>query len=293
MFLLIIFGCTFLKEILKTFQKTNKKSSRLIETDMTPNATINVSVSNHYCEPSYASEITSQGILGERVEILEYNPPFTKIRQADGYESWISTDQIYEGIVQNGTDITVKSHFVRIYREPSIFSEGIKDAVIGCILTATIEKEGWYKIRLPDGSRGWAEKKHFGIFPKFSVENIIALAREFLGYQYSWGGRSPKGFDCSGFVQTVFHLLGVSVPRDAWQQQQHNLLSIDYRRAKPADLLFFGKTADCVTHVGISLGDKRFIHASGWVKINSFRESDDDFSDHHLRTFISVNRYRI
>ena len=258
---------------------------------MIPNGSINVSVSSHYRNPSYASEITSQGILGERVEILEHHPPFTRIRQADGYESWISTDQVYQGAAPAGTDITAKSHFIRVYREPSTLSEGVKDAVIGCTLTADGEKEGWYRIVLPDGSRGWAEKSHFGVFPKFSAENIISQAREFIGYQYIWGGRTPKGFDCSGFVQTVFLLLGAPLPRDSWQQQQNNLLSTDYQKAQPADLLFFGKTMDHVTHVAISLGDERFIHASGWVKTNSFRETDEDFSDHHLRTFISVNRY--
>ncbi len=258
---------------------------------MTPNATINVSVSNQYCEPSYTSEVTSQGILGERVEILEHRLPFTKIRQMDGYESWISTDQVCEGATPDGLELMVKSHFVRIHKEPSIFSEGIRDAVIGCTLTSAAEEGNWYMVVLPDGSRGWAEKKHFGTFAEFSAGNVITLAREFLGYQYSWGGRSPKGFDCSGFVQTIFHLLGVPVPRDAWQQQRQKRVSTDYRKAKPADLLFFGKMVDDVTHVAISLGDERFIHASGWVKINSFREKDDDFSDHHLRTFISVNRY--
>lgn len=262
---------------------------------MTPNATINVSVSSHYREPSYAAEVTSQGILGERVEILEHRPPFTRIRQADGYESWISTDQVYGGDAgengPGGTQVMVRSHFMRIYREPSTLSDGLKDAVIGCTLTAIAEEGNWYKIRLADGAVGWAEKSHFGTFPDFSPENIVALARDFLGYQYCWGGRTPKGFDCSGFVQTVFLLHGISLPRDAWQQQRLNLLASDYRQAQAADLLFFGKTPERVTHVAISLGNERFIHASGWVKYNSFRETDEDFSGHHLRTFISVNRY--
>ena len=109
--------------------------------DMTLNGSINVSVSSHYRTPSYASEITSQGILGERVQVLEHHPPFTRVRQVDGYESWISTDQVHLGAAPAGTDIRVKSHFVRVYREPSTSSEGVKDAVIGCTLTAEGEEE--------------------------------------------------------------------------------------------------------------------------------------------------------
>lgn len=260
---------------------------------MASNGTINVSVSSHYHEPSYDSEITSQGILGESVELLEQAPPFTRIRQGDGYESWISTDQVYPGEDLESNNLMVRSHFIRIHKEPSTLSDGVRDGVIGCTLKCIDEEEDWYKILLPDGISGWAEKRHFGNFPPFSAENVIRLAREFLGYQYSWGGCSPKGFDCSGFVQTVFRLLGLTIARDSWQQQQQNLFSTDYHDALPADLLFFGKTPERVTHVAISLGNRRFIHASGWVRYNSFRKADEDFSNRQLQSFISVNRYSL
>lgn len=258
---------------------------------MTPNAIINVSVSNQYRDPSYASEIVTQGVLGEVVEVLEQQPPFTKVRQTDGYESWISTEQIASGSQLDGNVIKVRSHFLRIYVEPTTSAAGIKDAVFGCNLKAIDEINDWYRIALPDDSTGWVEKRHFGTFPDFSTENIVTLAREFLGYQYSWGGRTPKGFDCSGFVQTIFQLSGCPVLRDARQQQQHNLLSTDYHVAQPADLLFFGATSEKVTHVAISLGHERFIHTRGWVRLNSFKKTDADFSQDLLNTFISVNRY--
>ncbi len=259
---------------------------------MIQNATINVSVSNHYRNPSYASEVISQGLLGERVEILEEKEKFARIRQEDNYESWISSDQVYRGDQPVGRTVLVRDHFLRIYREPDSSSEGIKDAVFGTSLMSISEIDSWYEIVLPDGLCGWAKKCHFGTFPDFSAVNVINLAREFLGYQYVWGGRSPKGFDCSGYVQTVFGMLGIRLPRDSWQQQKHNLVALNWQDAQPADLLFFGKTPERVTHVGIAIGGDRFIHASGWVKYNSMCEDDKDFSPHHLQTFISVNRYR-
>ena len=259
---------------------------------MKANATINVSVSSHYREPSYASEVTCQGLLGERVEILEEGELFTRIRQADDYESWISSDQLHRGEPAAGERLLVRAHFVRIHASPTMESRGVREAVLGGTLTVTGEENGWYRVALPDGAEGWAEKGHFRPFPPFSPENATTLAKEFLGYQYFWGGCSPKGFDCSGFVQTVFKMLGVLLPRDSWQQQQNHLLSHDYRDAEAADLLFFGKTPEKVTHVAISLGSQRFIHASGWIRCNSFNETDDDFSPEHVTRFISVNRYR-
>ncbi|MCG6929664.1 MAG: NlpC/P60 family protein [Desulfofustis sp.] len=258
---------------------------------MTPNATINVSVSSHYRNGSYDSETVTQGILGERVEILEHAPLFSKIRQHDGYVSWIGTDQLATGDSPDGPTVLVRSHFICIRAEPSPRSEVIRDAVIGSRLCADDQRHGWTRILLPDGQPGWVETDRFGSFDAATPERIIGLAAEFLGYQYLWGGRTPKGFDCSGLVQTVFALHGIPLPRDSWQQQKQHQLSRNFSDARRGDLLFFGKTPGTVTHVAISLGSGRFIHASGWVRYNSFNISDPDFSGNLAATFISVNRY--
>ncbi len=258
---------------------------------MNPKAIINVSVSSHYREATYASEVISQGILGEPVVIIEPGPLFTKIRQADGYASWISSDQLFTGAQPSGRLLLVRSHFVSIHKRPSPESEFIRDGVIGCRLMVDSEQGDWVRVVLPDSQRGWAKKRHFGSFPDPAAEKIVRLAREFLGYQYMWGGRTPKGFDCSGLIQTVFGLHGITLPRDSWQQQNNHVLSGDFRDAAAGDLLFFGEKPERVTHVAISLGDLRFIHASGWVRYNSFRQSDPDFSQEHVEKFISVNRY--
>jgi gamma-D-glutamyl-L-lysine dipeptidyl-peptidase len=262
------------------------------EAGMNREATINVSVSSHYHQPSYASEVATQGILGEQVGIVDEQAGFTRIVQEDGYQSWVSSDQLAYGQPATGRELMVISHGLRIRLEPDHQAETVRDAVIGCRLTRSGEEDGWYRLTLPDGLTGWAEKHHFGDFAPFSAEAITALARAFLGYPYCWGGRTPKGFDCSGLVQTIFRLHGLLLPRDSWQQHQQHYLGDDHRLARPGDLLFFGKTPERVTHVGIALGEERFIHASGWVRRNSLRPDEADFSPHHRQTFISVNRYR-
>ncbi len=255
---------------------------------------INVSVSTHYRDSSSTSAVTTQGLLGEKVELLEERETHTLIRQADGYQSWIPKEQLVSSVLSaSGSEVLVRHHFIRIYTHPSHTSAGVRDAVIGCTLTAVDEQDGWYRIQLPDGTTGWAEKRHFGAIAEFNPENIISLARGFLGYQYFWGGVSPKGFDCSGFVQTVFKLHGVQLPRDAWQQQQNYRISTDYQDVQPGDLLFFSNSPDKVTHVAISLGEQRYIHASGWVRLDSFREDDPVFTRQRAANFTSVNRYSL
>ncbi len=80
-----------------------------------------------------------------------------------------------------------------------------------------------------------------------------------LGTPYRYGGASPGGFDCSGLVQYAYRQLGIAVPRTASEQYQA-ALRVRPRRAEPGDLLFFNFTRT-VSHVGIYLGDGRFVHA--------------------------------
>lgn len=258
---------------------------------MTTKATINVGVSCHYREASYSSEITTQGLLGEEVEVVDHQPLFTRIIQADGYSSWISTDQLSFLPAPAGDKHLVTSHFTPIFQEKSYQAPRLRDGVIGCTLTIDNEENNWYRVLLPDHRVGWVDKNCLGTYKSFTPENLVNQARAFLGYQYTWGGISPKGFDCSGLIQTIFRLCSARLSRDSIQQQRHNLLSKDYNSALPGDLLFFGKTKDKVTHVALCIGNNRFIHASGWVRENSFNPEDHDFSQYHIDTFISVNRY--
>ncbi|MBT4525517.1 MAG: C40 family peptidase [Deltaproteobacteria bacterium] len=266
---------------------------KILDKDMSEYAIINVSVSNHYRECFSDTDITTQGVLGEKVEILDRQDTHVYIRQVDNYQSWVSNDQITPAVDLPGRDVMVRKHFMRITAKPSTSSEGVRDAVIGSMLSVVDEQDDWYQLILPDRITGWAKKKHFGDMLSFSVENIISLAREFLGYQYFWGGKTPKGFDCSGFIQTIFYLQGIQISRDANSQQKKQQVSTNYLDAQPGDLVFFSDQPDTVTHVGISLGEEKYIHASGWVKINSFNENDVDYSAKYKAIFTSVNRYRL
>jgi NlpC/P60 family/Bacterial dipeptidyl-peptidase Sh3 domain len=98
-----------------------------------------------------------------------------------------------------------------------------------------------------------------------------ALAAEKIENHYLWGGKLPPHFDCSGLVQTAFASVGIQIPRDAYQQEAFSLL-IPYEANKSAfcewleqlqsgDLIFFGLQK--ATHVGLYLGDRKYIHCSG------------------------------
>lgn len=96
-------------------------------------------------------------------------------------------------------------------------------------------------------------------------DSIVALARAQIGTRYRMGGESPKkGFDCSGLVQYVMAALNLAVPRTARLQAKTGLaLGRDTSQLLPGDLLTFGKgKKGSVSHVGIYVGDGRYVHAS-------------------------------
>lgn len=92
--------------------------------------------------------------------------------------------------------------------------------------------------------------------------SVTSYARSLIGVPYKYGGNSPDtGFDCSGFVGHVFkRSLGVSLPRSA-QQISRQGQSIKLAQLREGDLVFYDTNKQSYSHVGIYLGDERFIHA--------------------------------
>ncbi len=92
--------------------------------------------------------------------------------------------------------------------------------------------------------------------------NIVATAKRYLGVPYLWGGSSPSGFDCSGFVQYVFKQHGISLPRTSKEQWTVGT-SVSKANLQIGDLVFFSNTyTSGISHLGIYVGNGEFIHAS-------------------------------
>ena len=113
---------------------------------------------------------------------------------------------------------------------------------------------------------------------------IVDIALNYLGVPYVYGGTSPYGFDCSGFVQYVYSQCGYYISRTA-QPQYSDGYYVSYSDLQPGDLVFFSATdgsaysssIDGISHVGIYIGGGDFVHAGGsCVKITSL--NDDWYS---------------
>ena len=102
----------------------------------------------------------------------------------------------------------------------------------------------------------------------FNKSHIIDNAKRYLGGKYLWGGTNPNGFDCSGYIKYLYEKAGIELPRTAYQQSKVGKL-IKRDELKKGDLLFFltDKTRHIpITHVGMYIGNDKFIHAASKAK---------------------------
>ncbi len=113
----------------------------------------------------------------------------------------------------------------------------------------------------PTRHRGGIGRFAGGILARTSrmARALTSSALRFLGVPYVFGGTSTAGFDCSGFVQHVFAMLGIGLPRTA--DAQYDVGRPALGGPHPGDLVFFD-TYGGVSHVGIYLGKGQFVHAS-------------------------------
>ena len=108
-------------------------------------------------------------------------------------------------------------------------------------------------------------------------DEILETAKEFLGVKYVWAANGPSAFDCSGFTKYVFEKHGITIPRYSGYQAKVGT-KVAYNELQKGDLVFFDtetRGKGKVNHVGIFLGDNKFIHASSGgkrVMITSFTQ---------------------
>ncbi len=118
------------------------------------------------------------------------------------------------------------------------------------------------------------------------AERVVTEAHAFMGVAYRPGGARPDGFDCSGFVQYLYRQQGVSLPRTT-QAQFKAGTGVSSRRILPGDLVFFRISGRRVSHVGVSLGDGRFMHAPN---VGSHVRVDRLDAPYWARRFAGVRR---
>ena len=116
---------------------------------------------------------------------------------------------------------------------------------------------------------------------KVTGDQIVALAKQNLGVPYKWGGTTPSGFDCSGFVYYVLNTLGISASRTLSTMYAQGT-EVSKANLKPGDVVFFKNTYKSgLSHVGIYVGDGKFIHSPSSGKVVSYADLNSDYYTSH------------
>ena len=264
---------------------------------------VNVSVTPMREEPRHSSQMVDQAIMGNVVRLLKNDNGWYLVQTHYDYVGWINksglfvTNESGKNNWQEKADKSFTGLQNLIRSEPDNNSLPISDIVLNNVVISKPYDDDWSLIHLPDGRKGYLKSKSLRYFNTKNQNNIhsgdiISYAKRMMGTPYLWGGNSTKGNDCSGFTQTVFKANNIQIPRDARQQALIGtpiLPSQDWSNILPGDLLFFGRK-NRVTHVGISLGQKDFIHQGGRVDINSLDESSPNFNSGRLKSFLFIRR---
>ena len=270
---------------------------------------VTVSVAVQKTKPSMASELGNQLVMGMPVKVLKRDSGWYLAQSLDDkYLGWMEPDHLALMTKEEldafraSKRFVVTSVFAIVREQAADEAEAVSDAVIGNVFRLTGQEKGWVAVLLPDGRQGYLpaaagmEYRAWIASRRLAPEAIEKTARLFVGFPYLWGGTSAKGFDCSGFTKTVYRANGVELQRDADQQSNEGdavATGNDLAQLRKGDLLFFGPRAGVtrITHVGIYLGDKKFIHCAGKVKFNSFDPASPLYSESLLGRLVKVRRF--
>lgn len=118
------------------------------------------------------------------------------------------------------------------------------------------------------------------------VQSILNLADSFQGVPYVWGGTTPNGFDCSGFVQYVYNHSGYNITRTTYTQWDNDGTYVSKSDLKPGDLVYFG-SGNSPTHVGLYVGDGMMIHAPHTGDVVKYTSIE---SDYYTRNYLGAKR---
>lgn len=229
-------------------------------------------------QPDVNSNIVRTLNKGAEVKIIGEESGWYQILFDNQTKGWMHSD--YVQITPNYSTGKVKGSNVNVRIKPALNGDIVTTLGLDSYVSIKSYKDGWYNIITSNGQEGWIHQDYVAVVldgsenPKTEisrsagrlagVSRVIDFAKKYLGTPYKYGTSGPSSFDCSGFTSFVFKNTGIAISRSS-RDQAHDGEKVGKGDLRIGDLVFFdtvGKVDGNITHVGIYIGDGKFIHAS-------------------------------
>lgn len=245
-----------------------------------------------FAEARVSSTQVSQRLAGHPVYVLESRDDhWHRVRGTDDYEGWMHDGYFRRMVDESPVVATSSSDFALAYVprvSMGVITRSERHGMRALPLGAWLDLDE----EIVDGDTVLLNQmdEQFATAPDAIAQSAVEW---FEGTSYQWGGITPWGADCSGFVQTIFGVHGVPLPRDAHQQAEVGE-AVARDALQPADLLFFSDRPDQrITHVGVALAGDRLAHVAvgrGGFALEWLGDEDDAYVASLTSRFVLARR---